>query len=104
MLSLSLPHLSHLDLSFCGSAVSDSSLGAISLHLLALQHISVRGCVRVTGAGVEAVLDGCPSLAVFDVSQCRSLTPWLEAAGPARWPAVRFAMVRRKSAAVMDGA
>lgn len=75
--------LTHLDLAFCGSAVSDSSLRCIGLHLLELRFLSVRGCVRVTGHGVEAVLDGCRGLEVFDVSQCKNLGGWLVAGGVA---------------------
>jgi F-box/leucine-rich repeat protein 7 len=41
----------------------------------------VRGCVRVTGVGVESVVEGCESLVAFDVSQCRNLTPWIEGGG-----------------------
>jgi F-box/leucine-rich repeat protein 7 len=73
--------LTHLNLAFCGSAVSDTSLRCISLHLLELRHLSVRGCVRVTGTGVEAVVEGCRDLELFDVSQCKNLGRWLEAGG-----------------------
>ena len=44
----------------------------------------MRGCVRVTGVGVEAVVEGCHYLEVFDVSQCKNLTGWLEAGGVQR--------------------
>ncbi|CAG8959315.1 hypothetical protein HYFRA_00013085 [Hymenoscyphus fraxineus] len=81
VLSLGCPHLSSLKLSFCGSAVSDSSLRSIGLHLLELRHLSVRGCVRVTGVGVEAVVEGCRMLEWFDVSQCKNLGRWLEGGG-----------------------
>ncbi|KAF2677373.1 RNI-like protein [Lentithecium fluviatile CBS 122367] len=81
VLALGLPALTHLNLAFCGSAVSDTSLRCISLHLLELRHLSVRGCVRVTGTGVEAVVEGCRDLELFDVSQCKNLSRWLEAGG-----------------------
>ncbi|KAF9690520.1 hypothetical protein EKO04_011336 [Ascochyta lentis] len=81
VLALGLPNLTHLNLAFCGSAVSDTSLRCISLHLLELRNLSVRGCVRVTGTGVEAVVEGCRDLEVFDVSQCKNLGRWLEAGG-----------------------
>ena|SRR5947209_8558658 len=84
VISLGCPHLTHLRLAFCGSAVSDSSLRGIGLHLLDLQEISVRGCVRVTGVGVEAVVEGCTVLQVFDVSQCKNLSRWLESGGEER--------------------
>jgi F-box/leucine-rich repeat protein 7 len=81
VLALGLPSLTHLNLAFCGSAVSDTSLRCISLHLLELQQLSVRGCVRVTGTGVEAVVEGCRDLELFDVSQCKNLSRWLDAGG-----------------------
>ncbi|KAL3425394.1 F-box/LRR-repeat protein 7 [Phlyctema vagabunda] len=85
VLSLGLPFLTHLRLSFCGSAVSDSSLRSIGLHLLELRELSVRGCVRVTGTGVEAVVEGCSKLEVMDVSQCKNLRSWLDGGGRTRW-------------------
>ncbi|KAF2822465.1 RNI-like protein [Ophiobolus disseminans] len=81
VLALGLPSLTHLNLAFCGSAVSDTSLRCISLHLLELRNLSVRGCVRVTGTGVEAVVEGCRDLELFDVSQCKNLQHWLDAGG-----------------------
>lgn len=73
ILALGLPSLTHLNLAFCGSAVSDASLRAVGLHLLDLQELSVRGCVRVTRSGVRNVVDGCSALKIMDVSQCRNL-------------------------------
>ena len=49
--------------------------------MLELKYLSVRGCVRVTGQGVESVLEGCRSLEVLDVSQCKNLIPWIQAGG-----------------------
>jgi F-box/leucine-rich repeat protein 7 len=40
--------------------------------------------VRVTGMGVEAVVDGCNKLEHFDVSQCRNLQPWIDDGGVQR--------------------
>ncbi|KAI9704982.1 MAG: hypothetical protein M1836_006762 [Candelina mexicana] len=94
VLALGCPKLTHLNLSFCGSAVSDSSLRSIGLHLLELRELSVRGCVRVTGAGVEAVVEGCHKLEVFDISQCKNLARWLDAGGVQRLEGnVRFEVV-----------
>ncbi|KAF2404120.1 RNI-like protein [Trichodelitschia bisporula] len=84
VLALGCPHLTHLNLAFCGSAVSDASLRAVGLHLLELQDLSVRGCVRVTGKGVEAVVEGCGRLVRFDVSQCRNLVDWVRLGGVGR--------------------
>ncbi|PLN86249.1 cyclic nucleotide-binding domain protein [Aspergillus taichungensis] len=81
VLALQCSQLTYLNMSFCGSAISDPSLRSIGLHLLHLKRLSVRGCVRVTGAGVEAVADGCNQLESFDVSQCKNLTPWIEDGG-----------------------
>jgi F-box/leucine-rich repeat protein 7 len=49
-----------------------------------LRELSVRGCVRVTGTGVEAVVEGCTVLEVFDMSQCKNLARWLEGGGEER--------------------
>lgn len=94
VLALQCSQLKYLNMSFCGSAISDPSLRSIGLHLLSLQHLSVRGCVRVTGVGVEAVAEGCHQLKSFDVSQCKNLIPWLEDNGPMRYqPRVEFETV-----------
>ncbi|KAF7715013.1 Cyclic nucleotide-binding domain-containing protein [Penicillium ucsense] len=94
VLALQCSQLQYLNMSFCGSAISDPSLRSIGLHLLSLKHLSVRGCVRVTGVGVEAVAEGCHQLQTFDVSQCKNLTPWLEDNGPMRYqPRIEFDFV-----------
>ncbi|KAL5361934.1 hypothetical protein BJX96DRAFT_95437 [Aspergillus floccosus] len=85
VLALQCSQLTYLNMSFCGSAISDPSLRSIGLHLLHLKRLSVRGCVRVTGAGVEAVAEGCNQLESFDVSQCKNLLPWLEDGGPLKY-------------------
>ncbi|KAL4921069.1 hypothetical protein BDW62DRAFT_154957 [Aspergillus aurantiobrunneus] len=81
VLALQCSQLTYLNMSFCGSAISDPSLRSIGLHLLHLKRLSVRGCVRVTGVGVESVADGCTQLEAFDVSQCKNLAPWVESGG-----------------------
>ena len=84
----------HLNLSFCGSAVSDSSLQRIGLHLLEMRFLSVRGCVRVTGAGVEAVVEGCHKVQHMDISQCKNTALWLDNGGLHRVrPGVTFCLV-----------
>ncbi|KAK3382169.1 hypothetical protein B0T24DRAFT_672173 [Lasiosphaeria ovina] len=85
VVALGLPMLRELRLAFCGSAVSDASLGCVALHLNELRGLSVRGCVRVTGNGVENVLEGCGRLEWVDVSQCKNLTGWLHGGGVSRW-------------------
>ncbi|KAJ5132198.1 hypothetical protein N7448_006356 [Penicillium atrosanguineum] len=101
VLALQCSNLKYLNMSFCGSAISDPSLRSIGLHLLSLEHLSVRGCVRVTGVGVEAVAEGCHQLQVFDVSQCKNLTSWLDEGGTKRYqPRIKFETVapnKRKS-------
>jgi len=72
-------------MSFCGSAVSDPSLRAIGLHLTKLKELAVRGCVRVTGLGVQSIVEGCQKLKLLDVSQCKNLQPWLVSGGVERW-------------------
>jgi F-box and leucine-rich repeat protein 7 len=85
VVALGLPQLRELRLAFCGSAVSDASLGGIALHLNELEGLSVRGCVRVTGTGVEGLLEGCGRLRWLDVSQCRNLESWVRGGGVGRW-------------------
>lgn len=85
VVALGLPHLRELRLAFCGSAISDASLGCIALHLNELRGLSVRGCVRVTGVGIENVLEGCGRLEWLDVSQCKNLGGWLASGGVVRW-------------------
>ncbi|QFZ25644.1 putative F-box LRR-repeat protein [Clavispora lusitaniae] len=72
VLCLGCHKIRELDLSFCGSAVSDSSLYAISLHLNNLEKLVVKGCVRVTRAGVDALLSGYSPLTYINISQCRN--------------------------------
>ncbi|KAI5865755.1 RNI-like protein [Durotheca rogersii] len=85
VVALGLPQLRELRMAFCGSAVSDSSLACVALHLNDLERLSVRGCVRVTAHGIDSVLDGCGRLAWADISQCRNLEPWIKAGGVTRW-------------------
>ncbi|ROV94998.1 hypothetical protein VMCG_08316 [Cytospora schulzeri] len=85
VVALGLPLLQELRLAFCGSAVSDASLGCIALHLNELRGLSVRGCVRVTGVGIENVLEGCGRIEWVDVSQCKNLGSWLAGGGVTRW-------------------
>ncbi|KAK9467498.1 hypothetical protein V1512DRAFT_247096 [Lipomyces arxii] len=73
VLSLGCPMLKSLNLAFCGSAVSDASLKSVARHLVELQTISVRGCVRVTNMGVDAIGRGCVNLSEVDLSQCRNV-------------------------------
>ncbi|KAK5992556.1 F-box/LRR-repeat 2-like protein [Cladobotryum mycophilum] len=85
VVALGLPKLRELRLAFCGSAVSDASLESVALHLNELEGLSVRGCVRVTGKGLEYILRGCGRLSWVDVSQCRNLEPWLRAGSILKW-------------------
>lgn len=85
VLCLGCQKLRELDLSFCGSAVSDSSLVAISLHLCHLEKLIVKGCVRVTRAGVDALLSGYSPLHYIDIRQCRNAHVY-----PGRVPAQKF--------------
>lgn len=85
VVALGLPRLRELRLAFCGSAVSDGSLESIALHLNELEGLSVRGCVRVTGKGMESILRGCTRLMWTDVSQCRNLEGWLRTGSLAKW-------------------
>lgn len=102
MLALGCQQLRKLNLSFCGSAVSDLSLRSIGLHLLELNMLSVRGCVRVTGVGVEAIADGCHKLQHLDVSQCKNLVPWLDAGNLSRYSShIKFETVAKGRTALL---
>ncbi|KAK5091637.1 hypothetical protein LTR05_001822 [Lithohypha guttulata] len=96
VIALGCSNLESLDMSFCGSAISDASLRSIGNHLTNMQHLAVRGCVRVTGIGVDGVVDGCKVLETFDVSQCKNLMPWVAHGGIEKWRArgrgVKFLM------------
>lgn len=85
ILCLGCQNLRELDLLFCGLAVSDSLLVAISLHLRNLEKLILKGCVRVTRAGIDALLSGCLPLTYINVSQCRNAHMY-----PGRIPAQRF--------------
>ncbi|KND91104.1 Growth hormone-inducible transmembrane protein [Tolypocladium ophioglossoides CBS 100239] len=107
VVALGLPRLRELRLAFCGSAVSDGSLESIALHLTELEGLSVRGCVRVTGKGMESVLRGCTRLKWTDVSQCRNLEGWLRTGSLAKWGfddrTARPMLPARMSAAMLHG-
>lgn len=85
VISLGCPALESLDMSFCGSAISDASLKSIGRHLTNLRSLSVRGCVRVTGVGIDAVVSGCKKLTHFNISQCKHTLPWIESGGEQVW-------------------
>lgn len=68
-ISTGLPYLREIDLSFCGLAVSDSSLASLSL-LHYLEKVLLRGCIRVTRGGVDALLTGAATY--IDIGQCRN--------------------------------
>jgi len=103
VLALGLPALRRLNMAFCGSAVSDNSLRCVGLHLLELRYLSVRGCVRVTGQGVESVVEGCRALETFDVSQCKNLRAWLGRGGVERVNGDRGGARQVKFGTVADG-
>lgn len=99
VLCLGCQNLRELDLSFCGSAVSDSSLVAISIHLRNLEKLILKGCVRVTRAGIDALLSGCSPLNYINVSQCRNAHVY-----PGRIPAQKLQVnPQTKSAFVTAG-
>ncbi|EGW31910.1 uncharacterized protein SPAPADRAFT_139644 [Spathaspora passalidarum NRRL Y-27907] len=72
ILSIGCPNLRELDCSFCGSAISDSSLVTISMNLQKLEKLVLKGCVRVTRAGIDALLSGISPLSYLDISQCKN--------------------------------
>ncbi|CAN3352741.1 hypothetical protein DICA1_A10682 [Diutina catenulata] len=72
VLAMGCHQLRELDLSFCGSAVSDSSLVAVSMSLTKLEKLIVKGCIRVTRAGVDALISGRAPLTYIDIRQCKN--------------------------------
>lgn len=66
-----------------------------------MRELSVRGCVRVTGTGVEAVVEGCNRLEIFDVSQCKNLNRWLDMGGEEasrrRWRNPKLQFIKEKA-------
>jgi F-box/leucine-rich repeat protein 7 len=66
-----LDHLVHVDVSFCGAAVSDVSLPLLGPRI---KRLNIRGCVRVTGQGLLRFLHACP-LITLNISQCPSIPP-----------------------------
>lgn len=85
VIALGCPTLERLDMSFCGSAISDASLKSMGRHLTNLRSLSVRGCVRVTGVGIDAVVSGCTKITHFNISQCKHTLPWIESGGEHAW-------------------
>lgn len=73
VLALGCPALRSLDLAFCGSAVSDNSITSVALHLLELERLSLRGCIRVTNSGINQLLAESHKLQYLDVTQCRNV-------------------------------
>ncbi|KAL6451128.1 FBXL14 F-box/LRR-repeat protein 14 [Candida maltosa Xu316] len=83
-IAMAFPFLREIDLSFCGSAVSDSSLMSLSM-MSYLERVLVRGCVRVTRAGMDSLLGGRCPLSYIDISQCTNAHVY-----PGNYPAPMF--------------
>lgn len=99
VLCLGCPNLRELDMSFCGSAVSDSSLVTISLHLRHLERLIIKGCIRVTRVGIDALLSGCSPMNYINISQCKNAHIY-----PGRVPAQKLQInPQTKSAFVTAG-
>ncbi|KAK4135897.1 hypothetical protein BT67DRAFT_433285 [Trichocladium antarcticum] len=103
VVALGLPMLRELRMAFCGSAVSDASLGCVALHLNELRGLSVRGCVRVTGNGVENVLEGCARLEWVDRAEERGRGWEIEAASSPGGAAAKTAQVRAQGGKMGPG-
>ncbi|KAG0169574.1 hypothetical protein DFQ28_011146 [Apophysomyces sp. BC1034] len=67
-----LTHLTELDASFCGAAVSDASIGTL-LKRISLSSLNIRGCVRVTDVGLCVALEKI-KLRYLNVSQCSGIS------------------------------
>ncbi|EGV64614.1 hypothetical protein CANTEDRAFT_103764 [Yamadazyma tenuis ATCC 10573] len=85
VLCIGCQNLKSLDLSFCGSAVSDSSLLTVSLSLHSLTSLTLKGCIRVTRAGIDSLLSSNSLLSYLNVSQCKNSNVY-----PGSIPAQKF--------------
>ena len=88
LMARSLKRLMSLDLSYCGNAVSDTSVHWIATSLVLLQRLSLRGCVRVTSAGIRDLLHHAKNLRVLNASSCKNVGP--EALAAARDLGIRL--------------
>lgn len=55
-LAESLPNLTHLDLGYCITAVTDAALQAIFQHQVWLQYLKLSGCNRITDVGLTGMV------------------------------------------------
>ncbi|CAN3372447.1 hypothetical protein DIURU_005057 [Diutina rugosa] len=78
VLAMGCQQLRELDMSFCGSAVSDSSLVTLSMSLDKLERLIVKGCIRITRAGVDALISGRAPLTFIDIRQCKHVNVYPE--------------------------
>ena len=65
--------LSHLDLSFCGAAVTDELVLELCSGLHHLKALSIRGCVQITDVGVDHIAKHS-RLKKINFSQCKSVS------------------------------
>ncbi|KAK3919058.1 Dynein regulatory complex subunit 6 [Frankliniella fusca] len=70
-LAESLPNLTHLDLGYCITAVTDAALQAIFLHQVQLKYLKLSGCNRVTDVG----LTGMVTHSTMDVTSTLNFIP-----------------------------
>ncbi|KAL2914794.1 hypothetical protein HK105_205725 [Polyrhizophydium stewartii] len=73
-LVLGCNELETLDASYCGSAVTDGSLQTLAAGLPQLRRLSIRGCVQVTDAGVDTVLQFAAHLEALNLTQCKQIS------------------------------
>lgn len=65
-----LKHLTSLDVSFCGAAVSDASIKKLLKERAeTLTALSIRGCVRISGVGLLSAMEPA-KLSYLNISQC----------------------------------
>lgn len=97
VLAMGCQQLRELDLLFCGLAVLDLLLATVLLQLAKLDRLIVKGCIRVTRAGVDALISGRAPLTYIDIRQCKHVNVYPEGV-PAQTlninPQTRLAFVR----------
>lgn len=79
------PRMRILDASFCGNAISDDVVSAMAVGWHHLERLSVRGCVRLTNAGVLAMTRDCSSMRVLNMSGCKNVTEVSLSQVPKTW-------------------
>lgn len=78
VLAMGCQQLRELDMLFCGLAVLDLLLVTLLMLLDKLERLIVKGCIRITRAGVDALILGRAPLTFIDIRQCKHVNVYPE--------------------------